>query len=66
MIEEQGLADEQGLGIVLRCADVPEWARITDVLPMFVSGERRATVRFTRAHMREGMGRREWEEVIEW
>lgn len=86
--EERGLGKEQrvgggqGRGIVLSCKDVPDWARISDVEPIFVTGERRAWVRFVRAGMRvvgengegKGMdglgmgmkGKRAWEEVVEW
>ncbi|KAE8447220.1 hypothetical protein EG329_011051 [Mollisiaceae sp. DMI_Dod_QoI] len=40
--------EESGLGEVKRCEDVPDWARISSVSPIFDSVERKATVRYTR------------------
>lgn len=59
--------EEMELGEVTCCSDVPEWARISDVLPQFDTMGRRATVRYTKWRDRDGaLVRREFEDLIEW
>lgn len=59
-IEEAGLAD------VKTCEDVPDWARISDVTPVFDPVARKATLTYSRPQSRHEITRKTIEEVIEW
>jgi hypothetical protein len=60
--------EEMGLGCVRSCEDVPDWARISNVQPVFEKEGRRARISYRRMGM-EGDGervRKMVEEVVEW
>jgi hypothetical protein len=59
--------EEEGLGEVKSCADVPDWARISHVMPAFEKeGQRRATLSYRRLGSKHDVVRRTVEEVLEW
>jgi hypothetical protein len=58
--------EEEGLGEVKSCQDVPDWARISDVHPVFDTVERRATLTYGRCGSKNNFQRKTIQEVIEW
>ena len=58
--------EEAGLQNVRSCEDVPGWARISNVLPVFDPIERRATLTYSRPGIEHDLTRQIIEEVIEW
>jgi hypothetical protein len=58
--------EEEGLGVVKSCHDVPDWARLSFVAPMFDPAGRRAVVKFMRIKNAEDAVRPMIEEVFEW
>jgi hypothetical protein len=58
--------EEEGLGEVRSCNDVPDWARISNVKPTFDRDGRKATLNYSRLKSRDVVGRKTVEEVIEW
>ena len=58
--------EEAGLGEVRSCEDVPDWARISDVEPIFDQYARRVTIRYIRFKNAGDIRRQPVEEVIEW
>jgi len=58
--------EEEGLGEVKSCKDVPDWARISDVHPVFDPVRRRATLTYGRWGGKNNFQRRTIQEVIEW
>lgn len=59
-IEEAGLVD------VKSCEDVPDWARISNVSPLFDPVGRKATLTYSRPESAHDNIRQTVEEVIEW
>lgn len=58
--------EEEGLRNVTSCEDVPGWARISNVSPVFDPIERRATLTYRRAGSTHDPTGRFIEEVIDW
>jgi hypothetical protein len=58
--------EEAGLPKVRNCDDVPGWARISNVLPVFNPIERRATLTYCRPMNEHDLNLQTIEEVIEW
>jgi hypothetical protein len=58
--------EEEGLGEVKSCKDVPDWALISDVHPVFDPVRRRATLTYGRWGGKNNFQRRTIQEVIEW
>ena len=58
--------EEQGCGEVKNEADVPDWARISNVSPVFDAVARRATLTYSRSDSRFDFVRKTVEEIIEW
>ncbi|KIV80082.1 hypothetical protein PV11_07609 [Exophiala sideris] len=58
--------EEGGLGIVKSCADVPDWARISDVHPVFDLEKRKAVLFYSRQLSAHHVGRVPVQETIEW
>jgi hypothetical protein len=58
--------EEEGLGEVKSCKDVPDWARISDVHPEFDPVGRRATLTYGRYGGKNNFQRRTIQEVVEW
>jgi hypothetical protein len=58
--------EEAGLGEVKSCEDVPDWARISNVSPLFDPVGRKATLTYSRPESSENYTRQTIEEVIEW
>jgi hypothetical protein len=58
--------EEEGLGEVKSCKDVPDWARISDVHPEFDPVGRRATLTYGRCGGKSNYQRRIIQEVVEW
>jgi hypothetical protein len=58
--------EEEGLGEVKSCKDVPDWARISDVHPEFDPVGRRATLTYGRCGGKNNYQRRMIQEVVEW
>ena len=59
-IEEEGLLD------VTDCSDVPDWARISDVVPTFDHVGKRGILRYSRVGSAHEMVRSTKEEILEW
>jgi hypothetical protein len=58
--------EEAGLQNVRSCEDVPDWARISHVSPVFNPIERRATLTYNRIGTEHESTRQRIEEVVEW
>jgi hypothetical protein len=58
--------EEEGLGDVKCCADIPDWARISDVSPVFDAVGRKAFLSYMRKGSGHSLVRQPVEEVIEW
>jgi hypothetical protein len=58
--------EEQGLGVVTCCADVPDWARLSDVQPNFDAEHRRAILSYTRRPSANAVLRSTYVEEIVW
>ncbi|KAH8797619.1 hypothetical protein F5884DRAFT_687858 [Xylogone sp. PMI_703] len=58
--------EETGLQNVRSCEDVPGWARISNVTPVFGPFERMVTLTYSRAGSEHDLTRQTIEEVIEW
>lgn len=58
--------EEEGLGEVKCCADIPDWARISDVSPVFDPVARKAILSYMRKGSGHSLVRQPVEEVIEW
>jgi hypothetical protein len=58
--------EEQGCGEVKEEADIPDWARISNVSPVFDAVARRATLTYSRPDSRFDFVRKTVEEIIEW
>lgn len=58
--------EEAGLGNVTSCADVPDWARISDVHPIFDLEKKKAVLFYQRHQSLGGGGRTPVQELIEW
>jgi ribosomal protein S14 len=57
--------EEDGVTNVTACGDIPDWARITGVTPVFDPIARKATLTYCRRHGRNSLIRETVEEVIE-
>jgi hypothetical protein len=58
--------EEAGLAQVQRCEDIPDWARISDISPVFDPVGRKATLTYSRPSSGCGVSRATVVEVIEW
>lgn len=58
--------EESGLGPVRTCADVPDWARTSDVLPIFDLEHRRAVLSYQRAESAYPHVRAPVQETMQW
>lgn len=58
--------EEAGLQTVRRCEDIPGWARISNVLPVFDPAERRATITYNQQENRYSTTIQTIVDVIEW
>jgi hypothetical protein len=58
--------EEAGLQNVRSCDDIPGWARISNVSPVFNPIEQRATLTYSRTGSEHDLTRQTIEEVIEW
>jgi hypothetical protein len=58
--------EEQGLGLVTCCADVPDWARLSDVQPNFDAEHRRAVLSYSRRPSANAVVRSTYIEEIVW
>ncbi|KAL3420045.1 C6 zinc finger domain-containing protein [Phlyctema vagabunda] len=58
--------EEAGLQNVRNCEDVPGWARISNVSPIFNPIERRATLTYSWPRIEHGLTGQTMKEVIEW
>ena len=58
--------EEEGLSEVTCCADIPEWARISEVVPIFDPARRRVTIQYSRSGDVNHSRRQKVEDVIEW
>lgn len=58
--------EETGLGAVRTCADVPDWARTSDVLPIFDLEHRRAVLSYQRAESAYPHVRAPVQEMMQW
>ena len=58
--------EEEGLLEVSDCSDVPDWARISDVVPTFDPDGKRGTLRYSRVGSAHEMVRSTKEEILEW
>lgn len=48
------------------CDDVPAWARISDISPVFYHVERKAVLTYSRSGIEHDLARQTIEEVVEW
>lgn len=58
--------EEAGLQNVRCCEDVPGWARISNISPVFNAIERRATLTYSWLGIEHDLTRQIIEEVVEW
>ncbi|KAF4634116.1 hypothetical protein G7Y89_g3990 [Cudoniella acicularis] len=58
--------EEDGLGDVTCASDIPDWARISDVQPIFHPNWRRATLYYSRWGSMNDVVRKSVKEVMEW
>jgi hypothetical protein len=58
--------EEEGLGEVKSCQDVPDWARISGIHPVFDPVGRRANLLYSRYGSKNYLQRRTIQEVMEW
>jgi hypothetical protein len=58
--------EEDGLGEVKSCHDVPDWARLSFVAPVFDPAGRRALVKYMRIGKTHELARPMVEEIFEW
>jgi hypothetical protein len=58
--------EEAGLGVVTSCSDVPDWARLSFVTPVFDSSGRKAVLKYMQIGSTNGVGRGTVEEEVEW
>lgn len=58
--------EEEGLGDVKNCHDIPDWARLSFVAPIFDPAGRRAVIKYMRIGNTHELVRPMVEEVIEW
>ncbi|EPE28657.1 hypothetical protein GLAREA_09778 [Glarea lozoyensis ATCC 20868] len=58
--------EEAGLGMVTSCADVPDWARLSAVIPIFAAEGRKAVLTYSRGMSPNEFVRNTYEEEIVW